>query len=257
MGEPDRSHQGGAGVGQKERAAGAAEPADAAIHRGHRDRMRRRAEEEGLDGFADHEVLELLLFAVLPRVNTNPVAHRLLARFGSLSGVLEADPNDLVTVRGVGRRAASFLPTVPGIARRILQDRVRRDNPRLSDPDAVAAYVMPFMAGRPEEVIYLLCLDAQCRVRFPALVASGTVTEAHLHPRQAVETALRHRAASAILAHNHPAGEATPSGADHRMTQRVAEALASVGVPLLDHVIVAGERVFSFEKEGLLPNVAR
>jgi len=242
-------------LGEKEHAAGGApEPA---LHRGHRDRMRRRALEDGLDGFADHEVLELLLFAVLPRVNTNPIAHRLLARFGSLSAVLEADPNDLATVTGVGRRGAQFLAGMPHLARRYMHDRVRRENPRLTDPDAVAAYVTPLMAGRTEEVIYVLCLDAQCRVRFPALVASGTVTEAHLHPRQAVEMALRHRAASAILAHNHPAGEAMPSGADHRMTQRVAEALASVGVPLLDHVIVAGERVFSFEKEGLLPNVVR
>lgn len=242
-------------MGEKEHAAGGAP--DAALHRGHRERVRRRALEEGLDGFADHEVLELVLFAVLPRVNTNPIAHRLLARFGSLSAVLEADPNDLVTVPGVGRRAAQFLPILPPLARRVLQDRGRRRNPRLTDPDAVAAYVMPLMAGRPEEVIYLLCLDAQCRVQFPALIAAGTVTAAHVEPRQAVETALRHRAASAILAHNHPAGEAAPSGADLRMTQRVAEALASVGVPLLDHVIVAGERVFSFEKEGLLPNVAR
>jgi DNA repair protein RadC len=245
-------------VADKEHAAGAAPgAADAGIHRGHRDRMRRRALEEGLDGFADHEVLELLLFAVLPRVNTNPVAHRLLARFGSLSAVLEADPNDLATVPGIGRNGARFLTTLPQVARRYMHDRVRRTNPRLSDPDTVAAYVMPLMAGRAEEVVYLLCLDAQCRVRFPALVASGTVVEAHVHPRQAVETALRHRAASAILAHNHPAGEATPSGADHRMTRRIAEALGSVGVPLLDHVIVAGERVFSFEKEGLLPNVVR
>jgi DNA repair protein RadC len=243
-------------MGEKAQGPGGATH-DAGLHRGHRDRMRRRALEEGLDGFADHEVLELLLFAVLPRVNTNPVAHRLLARFGSLSAVLEADPNDLATVAGVGRRGAQFLASLPHLARRFMHDRARRENPRLTDPDAVAAYVTPLMAGRAEEVIYLLCLDAQCRVRFPALVAAGTVTEAHLHPRQAVETALRHRAASAILAHNHPAGEATPSGADHRMTQRIAEALASVGVPLLDHVIVAGERVFSFEKEGLLPNVVR
>jgi len=226
---------------------------DTDLHNGHRERLRRRAVDEGLDSFADHEVLELLLFAVLPRVNTNPVAHRLLARFGSLSAVLEADPNDLATVTGVGRRGAQFLTTMPRFARRYTHDRVRRDNPRLTDPAAVSAYVVPLMEGRPEEVVYLLCLDTQCRVRFPALLAAGTVSEAHLHPRQAVETALRHRAASAILAHNHPSGDAAPSGSDHRMTQRIAQALAVVGIPLLDHVIVAGRRTFSFEKEGMLP----
>jgi DNA repair protein RadC len=236
---------------------GEAEPQRETLHGGHRDRVRRRALEEGLDGFADHEVLDLLLFAVIPRANTNPVAHRLLARFGGLSAVLEADPKDLATVEGMGPRSAQFLAGLPGVARRYLHDRVRRQNPRLTDPDAVATYVVPLLSGRTEEVVYLLCLDSQCRVRFPALLSTGTVSEAHVHPRQAVETALRHRAASAILAHNHPAGEADPSGADHRVTQRVAQALASVGIPLLDHVIVAGERVFSFEKEGLLPKPTR
>jgi DNA repair protein RadC len=229
---------------------------DGELHHGHRDRLRRRALEEGLDGMADHEVLELLLFNVLPRVNTNPVAHRLLERFGSLSAVLEADPRDLATVRGIGDRGAAFLACLPHVARRYSHDRVRRANPRLTDPEAVAAYVVPLMAGRAEEVVYLLCLDAQCRVRFPALLSSGTVSEAHVHPRQAVETALRHRATSAILAHNHPSGQTAPSGSDHRMTAHVARALAAVGIPLLDHVIVAGERTFSFEKEGMLPRVA-
>jgi len=224
-----------------------------ALHQGHRDRLRRRALEEGLDGFADHEVLELLLFAVLPRVNTNPVAHRLLQRYGSLSAVLEADPEDLARVDGIGRRGAAFVATLPHLARRYTHDRVRRANPRLTDPEAVAAYVVPLLAGRAEEVVYLLCLDAQCRVLFPALLSSGTVSEAHVHPRHAVETALRHRAASAILTHNHPSGEAAPSGSDHRVTGRIAQALSAVGIPLLDHVIVAGERTFSFEKEGMLP----
>jgi len=234
-------------------AGGGATGAEGGLHHGHRERLRRRALAEGLDGFADHEVLELMLFAVLPRVNTNPVAHRLLARYGSLSAVLEADPNDLATVTGIGDRGAQFLATLPHLARRYTHDRVRRANPRLSDPDAVAAYVVPLMAGRAEEVVYLLCLDTQCRVRFPALLSSGTVAEAHVHPRRVVETALRHRAASAILAHNHPSGRPTPSGSDHRMTGRIAQALAAVGIPLLDHVIVAGDEAFSFEKEGMLP----
>jgi len=88
------------------------------------------------------------------------------------------------------------------------------------------------------------------------LLSAGTVSEAHVHPRQAVETALRHRAASAILAHNHPSGQTAPSGSDHRMTAHIAQALAAVGIPLLDHVIVAGERTYSFEKEGMLPKPA-
>ncbi len=223
------------------------------LHHGHRERMRARAAKEGLDGFADHEVLELLLFAVIPRANTNPVAHRLLKRFGSLSAVLEADPVDLSTVDGIGERGGVFLSQIPHFSRRYLHDRSVRDNPRLTHAKAVGDYLKPLLSGRPEEVVYLLCLDAGCRVQFPALLSSGTVVEAHVHPRQVVEVALRHRAASVILAHNHPSGNPEPSGSDRALTERIHAALAAVDIPLLDHVIVAGEAVFSFEEKQLLP----
>lgn len=214
--------------------------------------MRARALASGLDGFADHEVLELLLFSVLPRVNTNPIAHRLLARFGSLSAVLEADPADLATVDGLGQRGGAFLSLIPHLGRRYLHDRNRRDNPVLDNATAVVNYIAPLFTGRTEEVIYLLCLDARCRVRFPALVGTGTVAETHVQPRQVVTTALRHQAVSAVLAHNHPGGAARPSQADRQLTERIARALEAVDIPLLDHVIVAGNRSFSFEESGLL-----
>lgn len=223
------------------------------MHHGHRERMRARAAREGLDGFADHEVLELLLFSVIPRANTNPVAHRLLKRFGTLSAVLDADPADLATVDGIGERGGMFLAQIPHFSRRYLHDRAIRDNPRLTHAKAVGDYLKPLLSGRPEEVVYLLCLDARCRVTFPALLSSGTVVEAHVHPRQVVEVALRHRAASVILAHNHPSGNPEPSGSDRVLTERVHAALAAVDIPLLDHVIVAGEATFSFEEKRLLP----
>ncbi|MFQ5507781.1 MAG: DNA repair protein RadC [Leptospirillia bacterium] len=223
------------------------------LHHGHRDRMRERAERTGLDGFADHEVLELLLFQVLPRVNTNPIAHRLLKRFGSLSAVLEADPADLAGIDGMGAKGGAFLALLPHLSRRYLKDRTERDDPLLNHPDTVANYVVPLMAGRKEEAVFLLCLDARCRVRFPALLATGTVAEAHVHPRHAVEAALRHQAASAILVHNHPSGDPTPSTADQHLTEHLFKALDTVEVPLLDHVIVGSDAVFSFQKEGLMP----
>jgi len=223
------------------------------LHRGHRDRMRDRAAQEGLDGFADHEVLELLLFAIIPRANTNPIAHRLLQRFGSLSAVLEADPKDLAGVDGIGAKGGQFLAQIPHISRRYLHDRVVRDNPQLNSPEAVSNYLVPLMASRAQEVVYLLCLDATFRVRFPALISEGTVAEAHVHRRQVIQEALRHQAVSVILAHNHPAGSAEPSAADHQLTHRIHAALAAVDIPMLDHVIVAGERTFSFQKHGQMP----
>ncbi len=225
---------------------------DKPLHHGHRERLRERAA-AGLDSFADHEVLELLLFSVIPRANTNPIAHRLLARFGSLSAVLEADPRDLATVEGMGARAASFLTLMPPLTRRYLHDRVVTDRPRLEGPVSVSEYLVPLLAGRAEEVAYLLCLDASLGVRYPALLGSGSVASTAVTPRQVVEVALRHRAVSVILAHNHPSGSLAPSGADRAMTCRIYAALAAVDIPLLDHVIVAGEKTYSFERSGIWP----
>jgi DNA repair protein RadC len=212
------------------------------IHHGHRERLRARFLEEGLDGFEDHQVLELLLFYAIPRADTNPIAHKLMRRFGSLSAVLEADPKDIASVEGMGEKAAAFLSLIPQITRRYFHDRVNRDAPPLTSSEAVTEYLVPLMAGRPEEVFYLLCLDSQCRVLYPALIGKGTVKEA-----------LRHRAASVILAHNHPGGTARPSNADHQLTAALVQALGAIGIPVLDHIIVASGRTYSFAREGVLP----
>ncbi len=226
------------------------------IHQGHRERLRKRFLEEGLDAFEDHQVLELLLFHVIPRGDTNPLAHRLMRRFGSLSAALEADPRDIASVEGMGERTAAFLSLIPQVTRRYFHDRVSRDTPRLDSPEAVGDYVAPLMAGRPEEVFYVLCLDSHCRVLYPALISEGTVKEAHVEPRHVVEEALRHRAASVVLAHNHPGGAAKPSNADHRLTGLLVQTLGAIGIPVLDHVIVAGEQTYSFAREGVLPKFA-
>jgi len=220
------------------------------VHLGHRDRLRSRFLEEGLDGFEDHQVLELLLFQAMPRGDTNPIAHRLIKRFGSLAAVLEADPSDLATVDGVGQRAAAFLSMIPAVTRRYFHDRVAKDRPQLTTSEAVADYVVPLMAGRSEEVFYVLCLDTHCRVLYAALLSEGTVKDARVHPRHVVEAALRHRAASVVLAHNHPTGTAKPSKHDRRLTETLAQTLGPLAIRILDHIIVAGEDWYSFARNG-------
>jgi len=223
------------------------------LHIGHRERLRKRFLEEGLDTFEDHQILELLLFHVIPRGDTNPIAHRLIKRFGSLSAVLEADPKDVAGVERIGDKAAAFLSMIPQVTRRYFHDRVLRDRPKLNTSEAVAEYLIPLMAGRPEEVFYVLCLDTQCRVVYPALISEGTVKEAVVYPRQVVEEAIRHRAASVILAHNHPAGTAKPSQQDHKLTRLLIQALGPLDIKVLDHIIVAGNQAFSFAREGIMP----
>ncbi|MBF0190444.1 MAG: hypothetical protein HQL99_04760 [Magnetococcales bacterium] len=115
-------------------------PDHAGLHHGHRQRLRRRFLEEGLEGFEDHQVLELLLFNVLPRQDTNALAHLLLKRFGGLSAALEADPSDLAAIPGVGEAAAAFLSLIPPVTRRYLEDQAGRDKPALDDPDKATAY---------------------------------------------------------------------------------------------------------------------
>nr|VFK20038.1 MAG: DNA repair protein RadC [Candidatus Kentron sp. LPFa] len=223
------------------------------LHQGHRERLKNRFLSEGLDSFEDHQVLELVLFQVLQRRDTNPIAHRLLDRFGSLSAVLEADPRDLASVEGVGKHAATFLSLLPAVTRRYFHDRVTRDRPQLDNSELVTEYFIPLMAGRSEEVFYVLCLDAQCRVLYPALLSEGTVKETHVHPRRVVETAIRHRAVSVILAHNHPSGTPHPSRQDEDLTRRLVQTLGGVDIRVLDHVIVAGKDAYSFAESGVLP----
>jgi len=223
------------------------------LHAGHRKRLRARFLKEGLDSFEDHQLLELLLFQAVPRLDTNPIAHRLMKRFGSLFAVLEADPKDLASVEGVGENAAAFLSMIPHITRRYFHDRVKHSRKPLNNSESAAEYLVPLMAGRSEEVFYVICLDSQLRVLYPALISEGTVKDALVHPRHVAEAAVRHKAASVILAHNHPAGSVKPSVHDHKLTRSLVQALGGINVQVVDHVIVAGELIYSFSREGTLP----
>lgn len=223
------------------------------LHTGHRKRLRMRFLKEGLDGFEDHQVLELLLFQAVPRRDTNPLAHKLIQRFGSLAAVLEADPKDLAAVDGVGENASAFISMIPHITRRYFYDRIKHTRKTLNTSEAAAEYLVPLMAGRSEEVFYVICLDSQLKVLYPVLISEGTVKDALVHPRHVVESAVRHKAASVILAHNHPAGSVKPSTHDHKLTRSLVQALGGINVQVVDHVIVAGELIYSFQREGTLP----
>lgn len=226
------------------------------LHAGHRARLRRRFRDEGIDTFEDHQILELLLFYGIPRRDTNEIAHLLLKRHGSLSGVLDADVADLAANEGIGEGAALLLSLVPAVARRYLHDRCRRST-SLRTTEHVAEFIVPLMVGRTEEVFYVICVDTQLRPIVPALVATGSVNQAHVEPRHVVEAALRHKAHAVVLAHNHPTGTARPTTADHRLTKTLVNALGLIGIRVLDHLVVAGDDWFSFARAGDLPTAPR
>ncbi len=225
------------------------------LHSGHRQRLRQRFLSEGLKHFEDHQVLELILFYAIPRGDTNEIAHRLIKHFGRLSAVFDARVSDLQQVKGVGEQAAILINTLPALMRRYQHDRMVRDAPVLNSAVAVREYLKPLMAGRTREVFYVLCLDSQLRVRFPAQITQGTVKDAFVHPREVVEAALAHHASAVVLAHNHPSGEVTPSQADRHLTKQLVQALSIMDINVLDHVIIADEQSYSFAEMGELPQL--
>lgn len=209
-----------------------------AMHDGHRQRLKDRFVLEGLDNFNELQVLELLLFYAIPRLDTNPLAHRLLTRFGSLSQVLEAPIEELQKVEGMGPNAAVLLHLTTEVGRYYMVNRAMQ-NTVLSTTDKCGEFLAPFFHGRRNETVYLLCLDAKCKLLCCREVSEGSVNSAGVSPRKVVEIALGANATTVVLAHNHPSGIAVPSAEDVQTTYRVASALDTVEITLADHIIVA------------------
>ena len=221
------------------------------IHRGHRRRIRERFRREGLEHFEPHEVLELLLYYAHGRGDTNPTAHALLDTFGSLKGVLEATPEQLMTVEGVGEEAATLLSLMVPLFRRYALT-LAEERPRIDSTERAKEYALALLAGQRTEHFYVICLGANRRVLGRQLIAEGTVTEVAAYPRQVAETALNLAAQGVILCHNHPDGLCEPSPEDMQVTRQLRTLLELLGIRLLDHVIVAGDEACSMAELGMV-----
>lgn len=210
------------------------------IHNGHRQRLKDRFRAEGLDNFDELYVLELLLFYCIPRADTNPLAHRLLDHFGSLTGVLEASPEDLEKVEGMGKNASTFLYLIIQVGRYY---QVKRSEPGriLANLEDCGNYLLPYLLNRDRETVFILCLDAKCKVLCCKMVGEGSVNSANVPIRRIVEIALSANATTVVLAHNHPSGLAIPSADDIQTTYRLAVALDAVEITLADHIVVSNE----------------
>ncbi len=220
------------------------------IHDGHREKMRRRFQETGLEGFADHEALELLLYYAIPRRDTNELAHRLLTRYGSLSALLQAPIEDLRRVEGVGESAAVLLKLVPAFVYKA--QRSAGQETVLNSTEKAGRYLLTCFAGERNEVIYQLCLDRKGKLLARKRLSEGGSAAAELNIRRLVENALLSSASAVILSHNHPSGIALPSREDYATTQQAQDALRTIGVELLDHIIVAEDDYVSLADSGIL-----
>ena len=219
------------------------------IHDGHRQRLKERFRTEGLDNFSDIQVLELLLFYCIPRRDTNPIAHALLERFGSLSQVMDAPIEELAKVPGMGEGAATFLSLTTAAGRYYQVNRAMNVE-ILTSVEKCGQYLVPYFYGRRNETVFLLCLDAKCKVLCCKEIGEGSVNSAGVPIRRIVEAALGVNATTVILAHNHPSGIALPSGEDIQATQRVAAALSTVDIALADHIVVADDDFVSLAQSG-------
>lgn len=220
------------------------------IHDGHRQRLKERFQNEGLDNFEPHQVLELLLFYCVPRKDTNPIAHALLERFGSVAQVLEAPVSELRKVPGMGESAATFLSLIHDLGRYYQVSRGSRPT-ILTTVEQCGAYLVPRFYNRRNETVFLLCLDAKCKVLCCKEVGEGSVNSAAIPIRRVVELALAANATSVVLAHNHPSGVALPSDEDICTTKRVAMALSAVEIQLVDHIVVADDDFVSMAQSGM------
>ena len=220
------------------------------VHDGHRDRLRKSFIEYGLESFSDINALELLLFYAVPRRDTNETAHELLNRFGSLSAVFNASQQELCQVPGVGENTAALIKLVPQILKKARVSEVS-EMTAIRNSDDAGRYLMPRFLDEKDELVLMLCLDSRRRVIRCVELGRGVVNSVEVNIRRLVETALKCKADSVIIAHNHPEGIALPSNEDKSVTGQIYRSLDLVGVTLADHIIVAGEDYVSFADSGL------
>lgn len=232
-------------------AAGMHSDAGVVAGAGHRARLRERLIKGGAEALADYEVLEFLLFAGNPRGDTKPIAKSLLAQFGSLAAVLNADPAALMRVKGMGETSAAALRIVAVAARRMARSEVVA-KPVLASWQALLDYLAIDMAHLTVERVRVLYLDARNRLIDDHHLGDGSIDEAAIHPREVIRRAMDLGAAALILVHNHPSGSPEPSRADIQITQRIAEAGRLLGVTVHDHVIIGREGHVSLRAKGLI-----
>jgi len=218
---------------------------------GHRERLRTRFLKGGADAMPDYELLELALFAAVPRRDTKPLAKALLARFGSFAEVIAAPAARLMEIKGVGERVVQQLKIVEAAAHRSAKTQVI-NRPALSSWTALLDYCTAAMARVTNEEFRVLFLDRKNVLIVDEVQNRGTVDHTPVYPREIVKRALELSASSIILVHNHPSGDPTPSKADIAMTREVVTAAKTLGIAVHDHLVIGRGGHASFKSLGLL-----
>lgn len=223
---------------------------------GHRERLRRKFIEHGLDKFTDEEIVELLLTFGTPRRDCKQMARQIMARFGSFRSALEAESAELMEISGVGPNNAFGIKFIHHITRKFLREKMM-GAPYLQSSEAALEYLDHSMKSVDHEVFKVIYLNPNSEIINEETIAVGTAVEVPVSPRQIVERAVKHGAASVVLAHNHPGGEGEPSAEDKSFTRETAFVCGMMGLRLMDHLIVSPRGNYSFSLEGELAEYER
>jgi DNA repair protein RadC len=219
---------------------------------GHRKRLRERFRKVGGEGLHDYELLELLLGYAVPRKDVKPLAKEIITHFSSLAGVFDASFEELEGIAGLSPASATLIRLVKEIGVAQLAERMKHRD-LLKSPQAVVDFARLKLAGYPHEAFIAIYMNTKNEVIDYEMLHEGTVDRAIIYPRRIVEAALAHHAAALLLVHNHPSGHTEPSEEDKDVTRAVVQAVGTVDIRVLDHVIVAKDGYLSFLEKGFLP----
>lgn len=221
------------------------------MHEEHRKRMREKFLSGGIDSLNPHEILEIILYYSIPRKNTNLIAHRLIGAFGSLSNVFSADIEDLKNIEGIGESSAVLIKTIDALSD--IRQKLRwSEQPVLENHIEMGTYLLDMIGQRDEECFFLLCLDIRGKVISFSELEKGNISSSYVDTRRALECAIRSRAASVVLAHNHPTGTLIPSSSDIEITKNLQKAFEAVEISFTDHFIVGGGGFVSLTEKGYI-----
>lgn len=221
------------------------------LHDGHRNRLRGLAYNSNFKNIPEHQLLELLLTYVIPRKDTNPIAHKLIKEFGSYSGVLDAKPEDLMKVKGVGEKTANFLVSIKHFFFAYNENKMNKNATILNTLDAVN-FIRNFLSGKSNEEFYVICIDNSNKVKLYEHISSGVVNKTNVDIRKIMEVVFKSNSCNVIVCHNHPSGSSKPSYADDKLTKAVLTTLTLNGINLLDHIIISSDDYFSYNRSGTL-----
>lgn len=226
--------------------------------KGHRERVRKKFLENGFNGLEDYEVLELLLFYVIPRKDTKAIAKELIKKFKTLANVLKADTLELKTIDGLGASSITFLKMMGALPAKIYKDELKNqklikdDKNKITDKEVLLSFLRNKIGYEDVEKFYVIYLSSSNEVIAFEESSSGTLDRSSIYPREIYKRVIMENAKSIIIAHNHPSGNTCPSKCDIDITNEIAKGLKNFGALLLEHIIITRDSYFSFLEEGLI-----